>query len=125
MKIKTMKIKTMVIVTLIVIGISILTGRDVKLPGSRWEISEAVTAEGTFSKEEVEELLGNMELVFVDDTTFIMVSSDKSMGGTYTVDGNKLLMILESGTQQEAEVKGKQLKLLSTNDSGELIMKKK
>lgn len=120
-----MKIKTMVIVTLIVIGISILTGRDVKLPGSRWEISEAVTAEGTFSKEEVEELLGNMELVFVDDTTFIMVSSDKSMGGTYTVDGNKLLMILESGTQQEAEVKGKQLKLLSTNDSGELIMKKK
>lgn len=120
-----MKKKMKVLVVCVLIACFTLAGCKTKLSGSRWELSKAVTEEGTISREELEAQIGELEIIFADDTSFMMVGDGKSMKGTYSADGKKVSMILESGTQQSAEVNGDELTLLSTNGSGEVIMKKK
>ena len=101
-------------------------GGKLDLGGSKWEMDELVTADGQrFGQDMLENSIGEMQITFVDDSTFFVSGGQNALQGTYSADGQKLTMITDQGTVQEAEVKGSKLVLYSTNDSVELIMKRK
>lgn len=90
-------------------------GGSKDLGGSRWEADSIYNDEESYSGDEIEDRMGKLEIVFVDDDTFFIGVGDETAEGTYTLDGNELTMVA-NGVIQEAELQGDTLILYGDND---------